>query len=41
MKCGKKRPVTEEQKEVECPNCEAKYPAGTNFCANCGTKLNK
>lgn len=41
MKCGKKRPETEENKEVECPNCKTKYPTGTNFCANCGTKLNK
>lgn len=40
MKCGKKKPITEESKEIECPNCKIKYPAGTNFCANCGTKLN-
>ena len=38
MKCGKKKPV-EEETEVECPNCNTKFPKGTNFCANCGTKL--
>lgn len=24
---------------VSCKKCNAEYPAGTNFCTGCGTKL--
>lgn len=24
---------------VTCKKCKAEYPAGTNFCTGCGTKL--
>lgn len=24
---------------VSCKKCKAEYPAGTNFCTSCGTKL--
>lgn len=39
MKCGSKK-KEQESDEVECPTCKEKYPKGTNFCGNCGTKLN-
>jgi len=26
---------------VTCKKCNAEYPAGTNFCTGCGTKLGK
>ncbi len=39
MKCGKKRPATEQHKEVECPNCKEKVESGAKFCTNCGTPL--
>lgn len=29
--------VPAEGAGVYCPNCNAEYPAGTNFCAHCGT----
>lgn len=29
--------VPTEGAGVYCPNCNAEYPAGTNFCAHCGT----
>lgn len=30
-------PAPTEGAGVYCPNCNAEYPAGTNFCAHCGT----
>lgn len=30
-------PAVTDSAGVYCPNCNAEYPAGTNFCAQCGT----
>ena len=33
-------PVHDRQMEVQCPQCGAMNPTGSNFCNGCGNKLN-